>query len=811
MLQEIRHSIRQLLHSKSFSITAILTLAIGLGANATIFALFYSTLVRPLPFPHPNQLMLLSRLYPGAEYEDALSATKFLIIKRETKAFSSVTASDIGPGNVSLVESGGPIALAELHSGAHYFSTLAVPPALGRDFSDEDTRPNAARTAILSYAAWRNHFAANPAILGQSVKLGGENYTVIGVADPHFSLEDKIDVWLPIQAQEDATDRANLYKVIARLKPGVSLSAANTDLHRIYGDFRRTYPDLGDTDESFGGRDLHTAFVGDIKPALFILMGAVFMLLLIVCANVLCLLLARSIARKTELAIRSALGATPLRMVRMLLTENLLLCIVGGAAAVAVAFAALPMLLHISPVELPQFSQSALNTPIILFVAVTGLICSALFSLLPALQSRTSNLDEALRGASGSRSVSTRNRPQQVLVIGEVAISLLLLVGAGLLFTSFWRLIHVPPGFDTKNVLTFDMTFSKGDGSTTQRLWSQEERLLNDIESLPGVLAAGTAPSLPTQLHPDLPFEIIGRPRDAKGSGGEADINNISPHYLQALSIPILRGRGFDSRDTHSSTPVVLISNALAKKYFPTQNPIGEHILIGRIMGPVFADSPREIIGVVADTKEEALDRMPPVLVYEPVTQVPDVLTQLANEKLGISWAVHTAAPDPSLAENIRKIFERDVQLPLLHVRPMDAVVAKSVAAQRFSAVLLGLFGAIALLLGAAGLYAVMSHSVLRQTREIGVRMAIGAGRTDVLQMVLRQAGWLLIIGVGTGLVLSLVLTRLMRSMLYEVAPYDPLTIISVSVILIFTGFIAAYLPARRASRVDPMQALRAE
>jgi predicted permease len=810
MLQEIRYSIRQLLHSKSFSITAILTLAIGLGANATIFALFYSTLVRPLPFPHPNQLMLISRLYPGAEYEDALSATKFLTIKRESKTFSSVTACDIGPGNVSLMESGGPVALAELHAGAGYFSTFGIPPALGRDFSTDDTRPHAAPTAILSSAAWKNHFASNPAILGQTVKLGSENFTIIGVADAHFAIEDKIDVWLPIQAQEDASDRANLYKVIARVKPGVSLSATNADVQRVYGVYKRTYPDLGDTDERFAARDLHTAIVGDIKPALFILMGAVLMLLLIVCANILCLLLARSIARKTELAIRSALGATPLRMLRMLLTENLLLCLVGGIAAVFVAFAALPMLLHISPIELPQFSQSTLNTPIILFVAISGFVCAALFSILPALHSRSGNLDEALRGGA-SRSVSTRNRPQQILVIGEVAISLLLLVGAGLLFSSFWRLIHVPPGFDTKNVLTFDMTFGKDDGSNTQRLWSQEERLLNDIESLPGVLAAGTATSLPTQPHPDLPFEIVGRPRDAKGSGGEADINSISPHYLQALSVPVIRGRGFDARDTHSSTAVVLISDALAKKYFPTQNPIGEHILIGRIMGPVFADSPREIIGVVADTKEEALDREPPVLLYEPVTQVPDPITQLANEKLGISWAIRTAAPDPSLAENIRKIFQRDVQLPPLHVRPMDAVVAKSVAAQRFSAVLLGLFGGIALLLGAAGLYAVMSHSVLRQTREIGVRMAIGAGRAEVLQMVLRQAGWLLIIGVGAGLTLSLVLTRLMRSMLYGVAPYDPLTIISVSAILIFTGFAAAYLPARRASRVDPMQALRAE
>ncbi len=810
MLQEIRYSIRQLLHAKGFAITAILTLAIGLGANATIFALFYSTLMRPLPFPRPNQLVRIERSYSAIGLAPSLSGTKFLLIQRENKSFSSVAAYDPGPGNISLIEPGGPVALAELHTSAGYFSTLGMPPVLGREFSTDDVRPHAAPAVILSYDAWRNHFAANPAILGQTVKLGGENYTIIGIADSRFVLEDKVDVWLPIQAQEDAADRANLYNVIARMKPGVTLAAASADLQRTYGVFKRTYPGLGDPDESLIAQDLHASIVGNMKTALIILMGAVFLLLLIVCANVLCLLLARGIARKTELAMRSALGASPLRILRMLLTENLLLCMIGGAAAVAVAFATLPMLVHFSPIELPEFSQSALKTPIILFVAVTGLVCAALFSFVPALQSRGGKLDEALRGG-GSRSVSTRNRPQQILVIGEVAVSLLLLVCAGLLFSSFWRLIHVPPGFDTRNVLTFDMTFTGQDGSSTERLSSREETLINDIEALPGVLAAGTAPSLPTQPHPDLPFDIVGRPADDKDSRGEADINMVSRHYLQSLAIPVLRGRGFDSRDTHSSTPVVLISQALAKRYFSTQNPIGEHILIGRVMGPLFADPPREIIGVVADTKEEALDRAAPLLLYEPVSQVPDAMSQLANEKLGISWVVRTAAPDPSLAENIRKIFQRDVQLPLLHVRTMDAVVARSVSAQRFSALLLALFGGIALLLGAAGLYAVMSHSVLRQTREIGVRMAIGAGRAEVLFMVLRQAGWLLIIGVAVGLALSLVLTRLMRSMLFGVVPYDPLTILSVSAILIFTGFVAAYLPARRASQVDPMQALRAE
>ncbi len=810
----LRHDVvfafRQLRKNPGFSTAAVLTLAMGIGANLTIFLILYGVILRPLPFQHPEQLVRFYRAYPNDNTSTAYSGTRFLFLQRSNRTMQSVAAYDYVPSNINWTRNGEAIPLKALRTTADFFRVFQMEPAIGRGFSSQDTLSNAAPVAVVSDALWRQQFSADPNVLGKSIKLGNQTYTIVGVANPQFRLDSRIDVWLPLSLVERADDQSNQYNVVGRLASGASYAQATDDFKRVLLQLKTTYPVLWDEYEYVRLVDYHESLVGNVRPALMLLMGAVAMVLAIVAANILSLLLTRSIARRREMSLRAALGASGWRILRQLLAENAVLCSVGGVAGVLLARVAAPALMRLSPLELPDFASLNIGTPALAFAVALTFGCALLFSLVPAIESRRTQLNDSLR-MNTAQIASGRHLAQRALVISEVAISFVLLVGATLLLTSFWKLIHTPPGFETSNVLTFKTAFSEEQSKTSQLYGQRVEELVQRVEALPGVASAAAVNGLPTQLVPDLPFKIIGRNTNARDSAGDEKYISVTAHYFDALQIAVQSGRAFSASDVHGSAPVVIVNQRFVRKYFNGESPIGQHIQIAADMEKEFADPVREIVGVVADVKQEGLDVDAPGTMYLPAAQIPDKLTQLNNGMLGTSWAIRMKSPDVNVVEPVRRIFMENSQSPILSVESLSEVVSASVAQQRFSMILLSGFGLISLALGTAGLYGVMSYKVARQTKEIGVRMAIGAQQRDILMMVLREAGILVAVGLVIGLSAALAGVQLLRTLVFGIAPRDPRTLVVASSMLLLTGLCAAWFPAKRAASTEPMQALRTE
>ncbi len=808
--QDLRYGVRQLRKNPGFTASAVLTLALGIGANVTVFLILYGVLLRPLPFPQPQELVRIERLYPDGELSTAYSATKVLFMPRASRTLESTAGYDYVPNHMNLVQGGEAIPLQGLGVTKDFFHVFQMEPEMGRGFNAQDTTPNAPGVAVISDATWRQQFAADPNILGQAITLGNKRFTVIGVANPKFRLDAKVDVWTPLCLVENAEDHNNMYHFVARLKPGVTREQAQDDLKRVLLQLKETYPALWSKDESVRVLDYHDSLVGDVRPALEILMGAVGLVLVIVVANILSLLLTRSIARRREMSLRAALGASSWRILRQLLVENTILCIAGGSAGLLFAVFAVPALLRLSPLELPHFAAFGASGATVLFAAALTIACALLFSFVPALESRRSQLNDSLR-LNPTQVASSRNLSQRLLVVGEVATSLVLLVAAALLLTSFWKLIHVSPGFTTERVLTFKTSLTDEQAATTASMARHLDALLGRMEAEPGVESAAGVLSLPTQVTPDLPFDIVGRPKGDREATGDEKYVPVTAHFFETLQIPIITGRSFTAGDVQGATPVVIVNQQFARTYFKGQNPVGQYILIGVGMGPELADSVRQIVGVVGDTKSSGLDMPAPGMMYLPAEQIPDTMTRMDARMLGISWVMRTKSSQLGVVDGMRRIFLEHNHTPLLSVTSMQDVISASVAQQRFNMMLLCIFGMISLILGAAGLYGVMSYTVARQTKEIGVRMAIGAQRGDILQMVLREAGRLVVYGLLLGVVAALAGAHLLRSLLFGIAPRDPFAIAAMCGLLLLTGLFAAWWPARRAAATEPMQALRSE
>jgi predicted permease len=807
---DVAYALRQLRKSRGFTVAAILTLALGIGANLTVFLILYGVLLRPLPFSHPEQLVRVERSYPNGNVAPAYSGTVALFMRRSNSSFESAAAYDYIPSNVNLVQSGDAIPLKALRATSDFFHVFAMDPAIGRGFNTADMIPNASRVVVLSDALWRNHFSADPNILGQAVTLGNQRFTIIGVARPEFRLDSKVDLWTPLPIMESPKDQSNQYNFVARMRPGVTRVQAEADLKNVLFQLKNIYPELWNEYESAKVVDYHDSLVGDIRPALEILMGAVALVLVIVSANILCLLLTRSMARRREMSLRAALGASGWRILRQLLVENAILCLAGGIAGVLLAEFGAPALMHLSPIELPAFSSLQIGRPAMAFVAALTFACALLFSLVPAIESRSTQLNESLRVNTTQITIG-RHLAQKALVVSEVAVSLLLMVAAALLLTSFWKLVHTPPGFDARNVLTFKNGFSDEQAATSALLSQRLDELTSRLEALPGVVSAAAVSDLPTQLVADLPFDIIGRAADRKDASGDEKYVPITAHYFDTLRVPVVAGRGFGLSDSHTSAAVLIVNQQFVRNYFNGENPIGQHIRIGAMMGPGFEDPIREIVGVVGDIKQTGLDSTTPGIMYLPAAQIPDRLTQMGNGLLGMSWVMRTESAQVDVATPARRIFMDNARSPLLSFEPLGEVISASVAQQRFNMILLSGFGLISLILGAAGLYGVMSYTVARQTKEIGVRMAIGAQRGDIASMILRDAGQLVVIGLAVGVVASLAGAHLLQSLIFGIGPRDPLTLAAVCGVLLLTALLAAWWPAKRAASIEPMQALRAE
>lgn len=810
LLQDIRYAFRVLAKAPGFTISAIVILALGIGANLTVFLVLYGVLLRPLPFPNPRKLVRIERSYSSGINVPAYSGTIALFFQRTSHAFAAMAAYDFVPSHANLLQGDDAVPISVLRVTSDFFRVFDMEPVMGRDFHSEDMLSNAPGVVVLNYALWKHRFGGDPNIVGKAITLGNRSYTVIGVANRHFALDAKADAWIPLPITESPGDRANNYNVVARLKPGVTEAAATEDLRRVLLLLKTTYPALWDRYDGVRVENLHSSFTGDLRPALRILMGAVGLVLLIVAANILCLLLTRAVARRRDMGVRVALGATSWRLLRQLLAENISLCVIGGITGIALAWIGTPVLMHLSPLKVPQFSSLNVGGAALAFAAALTVSCALLFSVVPALETRRTRLNEALQ-LNTTRIAAGRHLLQKALVVSEVATSLMLLVGAALLLTTFWKIIHTPPGFATQDVLTFKNSFTDQQIATSASLGLRLNELRSRIEALPGVVSAAAASNLPTQLVPNLPFNIVGRAPNRSDASGDETYIAITAGFFRTLRIPIIAGRAFTGADTSGSIPVLIVNQKFAQTYFPNVNPIGQHVLIGKFMGPGFGDPVREIVGVVGNVKQAGLDQPAPGIMYLPAAQIPDLETRMTNGLLGESWMVRTESAHLDVLPAIRRIFMQNAHAPLLSVESMSEVIGASVAQQRFSMILLCGFGLISLVLGGVGLYGVMSYSVARQTREIGVRMALGARREDVARMMLKNAGVLVGIGLVIGIAASLLSAKIVSSLLFGVKPRDPMALAAASGVLLLTGLFAAWWPARRAARVEPLEALRSE
>ena len=811
LLQDLRYGFRMLAKSPGFTAVAVLTLALGIGANTAIFSVVNAVLLRPLPFPQSGQLMsveyfdtVLGVPHQSASYPD------FFDWRSQNQVFSHITA--FHDSDYTLTGADQPAHLSGEVVSADFFSTLGVAPALGRGFLPEEEKAGH-RVVILSDRLWRTMFSADPKILGRGIILGGRSYTVVGVMPPGFNFPIQtptVQLWTTIADDDTATPPdppitsqrgAHFLLVVGRMKPGVSVGQAQADMVRINANLAKQYPDTNLHFSSGHVEPLLDHLVGSVEPALLVLFGAVGCVLLIACANVANLLLARSMTRQKEMAIRSALGAGRGRVIRQLLTESIVLAIFGGLLGLAFAVWGTQGLVQLVPENIPRMSQIGIDSHVFGFTLLAAVVTGILFGLFPALHGSKANLVDSLkesgRGLSGGLQ---HNRLRGALVITEMALALALLTGAGLMIQSFARLQNVNPGFNPHNVLTFNFDLPDSRYSTPQQKIFYEQ-FLNRMNVLPEVTSAAASWTLPLSGdNASISFSIAGRPA-AKGNRPNSAIRMISPAYFRTMQIPIVEGRDFAPTDTATAPGVAIVSQQFAHVFFPNENPIGKHITPGVSDGG--KDMDRQIIGVVANVKARALRETPKPEYYLPYQQC------LIG---GLSIILRTQTAPQGLVGSARNaVHSMDSNLPLYGVETMDDYVGASVSQPRFSMLLLSIFAGLALALTALGLYGVISYSVAQRTHEIGIRMALGAQAADVLKLVIRQAMFLTVIGWISGIVCGFILALFLSSQLYGISTMDPLTLLAVTVVLGGIALLASYIPARRATHVDPLHALRYE
>jgi predicted permease len=818
LLQNLRYALRTLRNSPGFAAVAIFTLALGIGANTAIFSVVNAVLLQPLSYPNPDRLVELELSSPQGN-GNATSIPKFNVWREQTDVFDSVAAYDFSGPGINLTGGDRPELIKGIHVSADYFRVFGAPVALGRTFTPEEDRPGGPAVVVISNGLWRNRFGGDPGILNRTIDLGQEPYTIIGVIGPTYTGDPKSDIWLPLKPDPNSVDQGHYLRATARLKPGVTLAQAQAAMKHAADEFNRKFPNspVMGPGASFTAIPLRDSVIGDVRFGLLLLFGAVGFVLLIACANVANLLMARATIRRREIAIRSALGAGRARLMWQLLTESLLLSLAGGVLGLGLGYVGVRALLAINPSDIPRVGEQgagvALDWRVLVFTLVAAILTGILFGLVPALNTSRSDINSTLR-ESGARSGAglRHNKARGVLVITEMALALVLLVGAALLIRTFGALRGVNPGFDARNVLIMEMSLNGGRFEKAAGVDQLEREGRRRIESLPGVTAASLTCCVPLEGGFGLPFIIEGRPLTNGPYHGGAAWLTMSPHYFDVFRIPLISGRVFTDQDNGAADRVVVINQALAKEYWPKGDALGARISIGKGVGPEFDEPPRQIIGIVADVREGALSRPPDQIMYVPFAQVNDGIIALNNRISPLTWVVRTKLQPFSLSADVqRELREASGGLPVAHIRSMQQVVGESTARNDFYMTLLTIFAGVALLLAAIGVYGLMAYSVQQRTQEIGVRMALGASPQQVRRMVVVQGMQLALVGVVIGVASALGLTRLMSSLLYGVKPWDPVTIVLVAVLLSGVTLLATYLPARRASRVDPMVALRYE
>jgi putative ABC transport system permease protein len=823
LAQDVRYGLRMLRKNPGFTTVAVLTLALGIGANTAIFSVVSKVLIDPMPYPNADRIVMLQRTLPQGLRYDSVSIPEFVVWRQQTQVFESTALFDGGPSGLNLTGGSRPEQVPGIRASAGYFKVFGVPMALGRAYTAQEDKPGGPQVAVISDRLWQGRFGGDPQIIGKTIEVGGHACEVIGVAK--FVTRFPTDIWLPLQADPDSRDHAHNYLAVARLRPGVTLAQARIAMKIAAEQFQRKFPGpYMMPGESATAQLFRDSVTGSVRPALLILLGAVGFVLLLACANVANLLLARATVRKREIAIRSALGAGRKRVIRQLLTESLMLSLAGGVLGLALGFTGIRVLLAQYPntsgngFDLPLIgsrgSEVTLDWRVLLFTIGACLLTAVLFGLLPAIQASRTPLSQSLN-EGGSRGATHRSTSRSALVVSEVAIAVVLLAGAALLIRTLSALRAVRPGFDPHNVLVLRMTFSGRQYEKSAGLATAIQEAERRVGAVPGVQAVALGCCVPLEEDTDLPFTIEGRAPTMGPYSGDEQWRFISPEFFEVMRVPLLRGRLFNDQDVLGSEPVVIINEAMAKRYWPKGDALGQRMSIGQGLGPEFKELPRTVVGIVGNMRESLLG-MPagaiePVM-YVPAGQLSDVLVQWTKDMLSANWFVRTrTAPFAFSAPIQNALRESTGGLPVADVRSMDQVVAGTTAWSGFIGLLLSAFAAIAVCLAAIGIYGLMAYSVEQRKQEIGIRIALGAQPKDVRGMILKEGGALTLIGIAGGVAAALALTRFMATLLYGVKPWDPAAFGSVVILLSGIAVLAAYVPARRAMRVDPTVALRHE
>ena len=820
---DLRHGAHTLVAQPGFTLATLAALTVGIGANTAIFSVVNKVLLQPLPYWDPESIVQLGPKF-SVGVGHLVSIPKYMVWRDNNHVFSSMALYDYqGPG-FNITTGDHPEQVQGVHVSADYFTVFGVSPVMGRTFTAGEDLPHGPRAALISENLWRTHFGSDRQILTRTVDLNGSPYPIVGVIPARFAAIPDADVWIPLQADPHSANQGHFVLLTARLRPGISVSQAQAEMQAAGERFRRLYPKYMDKTESVAVVPLREVIVGNIRKALYVLFVAVAFVLLIACADVANLLLARSAARHRELAIRAAVGASRWRIVRQLLTESVLLSTVGGFCGLILGVLGVRALLLLVPGSIPRLGNPAqLSNPfalldgrILAFTLGVSLLSGILFGLIPALQISGPNLASTLKEA-GTRSSTGRhqNFTRKTLVAVEMALALVLLISAALLVRTFAGLSSVESGLDSHHVLTMLTSLAGERYQTTEAMTRLTRPALQKIESIAGVESASASLVIPaTSSVGQLPFDILGKAFPAgQEHHGRGQWRTVSPHFFRVFHIPLVRGRLFTEHDDMGSAPVVIVSAAFAREFFAGENPIGKTLEIGKGSGPVYSDyAPREIVGVVGDVCETGLVGGVVPVMYVPHAQQPQGITRIVNSSVPLAWEVRSSLDEKSLTAAVAKaIHEVDGRLPVGQVRPMDKILADSISRQNFNMRLLSIFAASALLLAAIGIYGVMSYSVQQQTQEIGVRMALGAGKAAVLGMILRQGLTPALLGMAAGLAGAFGLTRLLKSLLYGVKPNDPLSFFGVAALLSLVAVLAVLLPARRALSIDPATALRSE
>ncbi len=802
LLQDLRYTVRVLLKKPAFTAIVVLALAIGIGANTAIFSVVNAILLRPLPYKNFDRISMVWMDNPKLGVaEDWHSYPNYVDYKLQNQVYEDMAAFNNRSFNLTGV--GDPIRILGAWNTASLFSVLGVEPLMGRVFTEEEEEPGKDLVVVLSNGLWRSRFGSNPNAIGQAISMNGANRTVIGVMPPGFSFPDKrTEVWVPLALSPQRKQARSVisYKAVGRLKPGVSMAQARADMGAIA---KRLDEQYSQSDYGVNLVFLRDQETRTVKPALMVLLGAVAFVLLIACANVANLLLAQAAIREREIAIRLALGARRWRIVRQLLTESAVLGLVGGAAGLLMAVWGLNVLVALSPGDIPRFDQAGIDGRVLAFTLTVSLLTGLIFGLVPSLQASKPDLNNTLKeGGRGATGGAGGLRVRNLLVVSEIALSLVLLVGAGLLIRSFMRLQQFDLGFNPNNLATMRIQLPGTKYREPAQVDAFYKQLLERIESVPGVKSVGAISDLfLTDTPNSTNFSIEGRPVPIGADSIEVPLDSVSPGYFRAMGIPLLSGREFDDRDVRNSTPVVIVNETFVRRFFADEEPLGKRFVYGQ-SGPA-NNNWITIVGVVGDMRRTGFDR--PV---RPETFLP----QSQNPSATLTIVARTAVDPVFLSNTLRgEVWAIDNDQSVYDLKSMDQTLSEMSSQRRFNMLLLGVFAALALTLAAVGIYGVMSYSVAQRTHEIGVRMALGARGTDVLGMVVRRGMVLALAGIGAGLIGAVALTRLLSSLLYGVSATDPLTFVVIPIVLSGVALGACFVPARRATKVDPMVALRYE